>query len=177
MAASALHGVTFVDLYAKYPRFDINVDDEQRLLLEHEALVFQFPLFWYSTPSLLKEWQDLVLEYGFAYGGGGDKLAGKLFVAACSAGGPPESYATGGFNQLELRDLLAPLEATINLCQMRFLPPFALFSSLRAEKEGRLAAWVASYRSLLEALRDERLDEDSCRLSGLLSPDNLPIKG
>jgi len=115
-----------------------------------------------------------VLEYGFAYGGGGDKLAGKLFLAVCSAGGPADSYRSGGFNKFSLRDLLSPLEATVNLCQMRFLPPLALFSSLRAEEEGRLTPWVSAYRSLLEALRDGRLSDDAHHHAGLLTPD-MPV--
>lgn len=70
-AAERVAGITFVDLYAEYPRFDIDVEREQQRLLDHDVILFQFPVFWYSTPSLLKEWQDLVLEHGFAYGAGG----------------------------------------------------------------------------------------------------------
>jgi putative NADPH-quinone reductase len=65
-AARAIEGVTFVDLYGEYPRHNINIDKEQERLVNHDVIVFQFPLFWYSTPSLIKEWEDLVLEYGFA---------------------------------------------------------------------------------------------------------------
>jgi glutathione-regulated potassium-efflux system ancillary protein KefG len=36
-------------------------------------------LYWYSTPAILKEWQDLVLEHVFAYGHEGTKLHGKIF--------------------------------------------------------------------------------------------------
>ena len=67
-AAARIDGITFVDLYADYPRFDIDVNVEQQRLLDHDVILFQFPLFWYSTPSIVKEWQDLVLEHGFAYG-------------------------------------------------------------------------------------------------------------
>src|SRR3954466_682289 len=76
-AAMRIEGVTFVDLYAEYPRFEINIDREQSRLREHDAIIFQFPVYWYSTPALLKEWQDLVLEYGFAYGPEGQALGGK----------------------------------------------------------------------------------------------------
>ena len=70
--------LTFVDLYQEYPRYDINVDREQERLLNHDVIIFQHPLFWYSTPSIIKEWIDLVLEHGFAFGSGGDKLKIKL---------------------------------------------------------------------------------------------------
>ena len=85
--AATLEGITFVDLYADYPRFKVNIDIEQQRLLAHDVIVLQFPVYWYSTPSLLKEWQDLVLEYGFAYGPGGDKLASKLCLLAVTAAG------------------------------------------------------------------------------------------
>jgi putative NADPH-quinone reductase len=71
--AAKIDSITFVDLYHDYPRYDIDVNVEQRRLLEHDVVLIQFPLFWYSTPSIIKEWQDLVLEHGFAYGSGGDR--------------------------------------------------------------------------------------------------------
>ena len=73
-ACQAVEGVTAVDLYYEYPTYNINIDREQQRLLDHDVIVFQFPLYWYSTPSILKEWQDLVLEYGFAYGHDGTAL-------------------------------------------------------------------------------------------------------
>ena len=73
-ASAKLEGVTVLDLYAEYPDFVIDVEREQARLREHDIIVFQFPLYWYSVPALLKGWQDLVLEYGFAYGSGGEAL-------------------------------------------------------------------------------------------------------
>ena len=52
-SAQAVTGITRVDLYAEYPRFDIDVDREQQRLLDHDVVLFQFPMFWYSTPSLI----------------------------------------------------------------------------------------------------------------------------
>ena len=45
-AANGVDGVTHVDLYAEYPRHDIDIDREQTRLLEHQVIVLQFPLFW-----------------------------------------------------------------------------------------------------------------------------------
>ncbi len=153
-----LTGVTVVDLYALYPRFKIDVEAEQQRLKEHDVVVFQFPLHWYSTPALLKEWQDLVLEHGFAYGYKGTHLAGKLCLLAITAGGAEQAYSNDGVNQFPIRTLLSPLEQTANLCQMRFLPPLVLFSSLVASQDERAAQHVAKYQRVLEALRDEKLD-------------------
>lgn len=156
--ARGVAGVTFADLYAEYPRFEIDIDREQARLAAHDVLIFQHPIYWYSTPSLLKEWQDLVLEYGWAYGVGGTELAGKIFLCAVTAGGPKEAYTPTGHHRFPLRDLLSPLEQTANLCGMTYLPPFALFATRRAAEGAALALHAARYRRLLEALRDGRLD-------------------
>lgn len=160
-AAGAIENVTAVDLYAEYPDFDINIDREQSRLIEHDVIIFQFPLYWYSTPSLLKEWQDLVLEYGFAYGKGGDKLAGKIFLAAVSAAGSEAAYQDAGDNLFTIRELLRPLEQTAHLCQMIYLPPFVLFRSRSARSEDRLTPHLARWRQLLTGLRDADADLDA----------------
>lgn len=107
-AARSVNGVTVNDLYEIYPDFHIDVEREQALLLEHEIVVFQHPLLWYSTPSLLKEWQDLVLQHGWAYGSEGSALAGKRLVSVISTGGKEESYREGGYNRFVKRNFRRP---------------------------------------------------------------------
>ncbi|MDN4524891.1 NAD(P)H-dependent oxidoreductase [Fictibacillus fluitans] len=116
--------VTVHNLYAAYPDGKISAEREQELLLAHDRIVFQFPLYWYSSPALLKEWQDVVLAYGWAYGSEGTKLHGKEFMLAISTGGPEEAYQAGGYNQYSLNELLKPFQATANLTGMRYLPVF-----------------------------------------------------
>ncbi len=98
------------------------MEREQELLLAHDRIVFQFPLYWYSSPALLKEWQDVVLTYGWAYGAEGTKLHGREFMLAISTGGPEEAYQAGGYNNYSLSELLKPFQATANLTGMRYLP-------------------------------------------------------
>ena len=174
--AKKVDEVTHVDLYAEYPRFDINQDREQQRLLDHDVVVFQFPLFWYSTPSILKEWQDLVLEHGFAYGAGGDRLAGKRMLLAISAAGPEEAYCADGYQHFDLRTFLRPLEQTANLCKMIFLPPYVLYGSLKAPDAGVVAPHAQGFAQLLEALRDDRLDVGKAGPNEVLGYDNLPIR-
>ncbi|PYE26435.1 Kef-type potassium/proton antiporter accessory protein (CPA2 family) [Rhizobium sp. PP-CC-3A-592] len=173
--ARLLDGVTFVDLYAEYPRFNIDIDAEQARLVAHDVIIFQFPIYWYSVPALLKEWQDLVLEYGFAYGQSGSKLAGKLFLPVVTTGGAQDAYREEGSNHFRLRTLLSPLEQTASLCGMRFLPPFALFSAHDSAADGRGDLHIAAYLRLLSALRDETLDLDAVSRLELLDDDLLFI--
>jgi putative NADPH-quinone reductase len=173
--AKSVDGVTFVDLYAEYPTFNIDIDLEQARLLEHDAIVFQFPIYWYSTPSLMKEWEDLVLEYGFAYGHNGDKLKDKIFFPVVTAGGPQDAYGVAGRNNFTLRTLLSPLEQTANLCHMRYIPPMVLFSAHDSNTDGRAEHHLAAYRTLLEALRDDRFHLERAIRAELLDHQNLPI--
>ncbi|EHI9302046.1 flavodoxin family protein [Vibrio vulnificus] len=157
-AAQAVDGVTCVDLYAEYPQFDINIDKEQARLLEHDVIVFQFPLYWYSTPALLKEWQDLVLEYGFAYGTDGTALQDKLMLCVVSAGGKEEAYKAEGYNHFTIRQLLAPIEQMAALTSMHYLPPFAIFGARTALEENRIDQHVERYVTLLQAFVEDRVN-------------------
>jgi putative NADPH-quinone reductase len=168
-AAQAIDGITCVDLYGEYPDYRINIDREQQRLREHDVIIFQFPLYWYSTPSILKEWQDLVLEYGFAYGAQGTALHGKKFLCAITAGGSEKAYHADGFNHFTIRELLQPLEQTANLTGMRYLPPFALFGSRTASEEGRVSEHVERWRQLLTRLQADGIDPEQYQGCNILN--------
>jgi glutathione-regulated potassium-efflux system ancillary protein KefG len=157
-AVRGLEGVTVNDLYEEYPTLAIDVRREQRLLVEHDAVVFQHPFYWYSVPAILKEWQDLVLEHGWAYGPGGEQLRGKVAFHAITTGGPADAYRRDGVNRFTVRELLAPCEQTARLCGMRFLAPFVVHAALRLSSPADLAPHQSAYRRVLEAVRDGRLD-------------------
>jgi putative NADPH-quinone reductase len=175
-AAQELDGITRVDLYAENPRMDIDVDREQARLLEHDVILFQFPLFWYSTPAIIKEWQDLVLEHGFAYGAGGDKLTGKTLMLAITAAGPTEAYSHEGYQRFPLRTFLTPLQQTAHLCGMRFATPYVLHASLRAPSDGAVEPHALGYLKLLGAIRDNRFDFDKAAAQDIITHDTLPIR-
>lgn len=174
--ARDLGGTTFVDLYAEYPRFEIDIDAEQQRLLDHDVVVIQCPLFWYSTPSIVKEWQDLVLEQGFAYGKDSDRLKGKTMLLALSAAGPESAYSDEGYQRFPLRTFLTPLEQTARLCKMQFTAPYVLYESLRAGESGALDEHVAGYRRLLEALRDDAYDFEAADAVDIVAANTLPLR-
>ncbi|MEZ9863802.1 NAD(P)H-dependent oxidoreductase [Vibrio breoganii] len=159
-AAKKISGITCVDLYSEYPRYDIDIEREQQRLLDHDVIIFQFPLYWYSTPSILKEWQDLVLEYGFAYGHEGTAIQGKQFFCAITAGGKEDAYQTDGYNHYTIRELLHPIEQTAALTGLNYWAPFVLFGSRTALEEGRVDEHVKSWKQLLEALVEGCVDEN-----------------
>lgn len=174
--AASIDGISYVDLYRDYPRYDVNVEIEQQRLLDHDIVLFQFPMFWYSTPSIIKEWQDLVLEHGFAYGAGGDKLSGKRLQLAVTAAGPEEAYTEAGYQHYPVRTFLTPLEQTARLCHMHFSAPYVLYSALRAPGAGLVQPHVDGYRRLIEAIRDDRYDFDAAEALDVVGFDTIPAR-
>ena len=109
-AIEGLDGVTIVDLYAEYPDFAIDVAREQQRLLAHDVIVLQHPFYWYSSPAIIKEWQDLVLENGWAYGPGGTQARRALPDVAISTGGSEAAYHHEGRNRFEIDRAAEPLQ-------------------------------------------------------------------
>ncbi|MBL4789674.1 MAG: NAD(P)H-dependent oxidoreductase [Kordiimonadaceae bacterium] len=125
--ANKLNHVATRDLYELYPNLSIDVDAEHEAILRADVLVFLFPVFWFSAPSLLKEWMDTVLTNGFAYGDGGTALEGKKFMLAVSSGGSAESYTSVGLHGAEIETYLAPFYQTARYCKMDLTEPFISF--------------------------------------------------
>ena len=161
-AVKGIKGVYLHDLYQEYPDFHIDVEKEQELLLQHDVIIFHHPFFWYSTPAILKEWQDLVLEHGWAYGSQGNSLKGKVFLNVITTGGKEIAYHSEGYNHFSVRQLLAPLEQTANLCKMIFLAPFIVHGTHSITPED-ISRYKTDYVELIHALQENRVDIDMAR--------------
>ena len=123
-----------------------DVKAEQEKLLWADAVILQFPLWWYTMPAILKGWVDRVYAYGFAYGVGehSDKrwrdrfgegtLAGKRAMLLVTTGGWEEHYSARGVNG-PIDDLLFPINHGI-LYYPGFdvLPPFVVYSADRLDE-------------------------------------------
>jgi glutathione-regulated potassium-efflux system ancillary protein KefG len=158
-AAEGLGGITIRIMYDLYPDFHIDILEEQKILLEHDVVVWQHPFYWYSSPSLLKEWIDIVLQHGFAYGRDGKALAGKKVLSAITSGGRREVYQEGGIRKYSINQLLAPFEQTVKLCNMDYLPPFMVHGTHMLDEDGIRKAGL-EYQRVLSALRDDLFEKD-----------------
>lgn len=146
-----LDGIEFHDLYESYPKKIIDIQAEKRRLAEHDTLVLQYPLHWYQPPSLLKEWMDLVLQFGWAYGPGGDKLSGKSMHLAISAGGSEAAYSGQGMHADPLGVFLRPMEQSAHICSMTFGLPFIVHDAVHVSEDA-LELAAEDYRDYLYAL-------------------------
>ena len=149
--------ITFNDLYEEYFDFTIDVKREQELLLQHDIIVFHHPFYWYSTPALLKQWQDLVLEHGWAYGSKGTALVGKTLMNVITTGGSSEAYTSESFNGHTVRDFLLPIEQTARLCGMNYLPPFLIQGTHRLTEQ-EIIARSDEFGKALDFLSSQPLD-------------------
>ncbi|MCE9669865.1 NAD(P)H-dependent oxidoreductase [Myxococcus stipitatus] len=145
---------------------------EQRKLLWAQAVIFQFPLWWFSMPAILKGWVDRVFAYGFAYGVGthegerwGDRygegtLAGRRAMLSVTIGGREPHYSDRGVNGA-LDDILFPIHHGVLFYPgMEVLPPFALFHSDRLHAE--------QWPSIAESF--------TARLDGLFTDAPIPFR-
>jgi glutathione-regulated potassium-efflux system ancillary protein KefG len=156
-AVQSLDFVTVNDLYEQYPTFDVDVDREQALLLRHQYVILQHPFYWYSAPPLLKQWLDLVLEHGWAYGQQGNALAGKKMLSVITTGARQDSYTQTGRHGYGVRQFLLPFEQTARLCNMTYLPPFIIHGSLRMTSQ-EVQRYAQQYRTALTLLASDQLD-------------------
>jgi glutathione-regulated potassium-efflux system ancillary protein KefF len=151
-AVQNLAGVGVRSLYDRYPDFAIDVEQEQKALLEAELVVWQHPLYWYTVPALLKHWFEKVLARGWAYGAGGTALVGKRCLWVTTTGSDAGGYAPNGMHGHEFEAFVPVVKQTALFCGMRWEEPLIVHG---AHKIGdlTLAELAATYRARLERVR------------------------
>lgn len=136
---------------------------EQEKLRWADTVIFQFPLWWFSMPAIMKGWFDRVYTLGFGYGVGehsdkrwGDRygegsLAGKRAMLMVTTGGWESHYAPRGING-SVEDLLFPIHhGMLFYPGMDVLPPFLVYQS-RSMGEERFAAVSKALAQRLDTL-------------------------
>ncbi len=129
-----------------------DIADEIEKLLWCDLLILNFPIFWFSTPAILKGWIDRVLISGVTYGGkrfydrGG--LAGRKAMVTVTLGGRPHMFGENGVHG-PLEDMLRPLlRGTLYYTGLSVLPPFVAWHVPYISDDDRKAYLVAYERRL-----------------------------
>ncbi|MGL4643122.1 MAG: NAD(P)H-dependent oxidoreductase [Vagococcus fluvialis] len=109
---------------------------EKEFLKEVDRIIFQFPMYWYSAPFLLKRWLDEVFDDSLIENGLKKKELGLVVTMGLSQ----EDFAAGRSEKFTLSEIFRPFEALANKCQMTYLPifPVALFSYLSEVNKKKL---------------------------------------
>ncbi len=147
-AVRDIPGVEVNDLYERYPDFHIDVHREQEVLRGIDLLVVQHPFYWYSAPAMFKQWQDTVLEHGFAFGKNGNALHGKDWLSVVTVGQSQAAYLPDGHNRYSVSDLMKPFDCAARHCGMNYLEPIVIHGAAHLG-DAELADWVEIYRRRL----------------------------
>lgn len=120
-----------------------------------DLLILNFPVFWFSTPAILKGWIDRVLISGLTYGGkrfydrGG--LLGKRAMITITLGGRPHMFGEGAIHG-PLEDMLRHLlRGTLYYTGMSVLPPFVAWHVPYISDEAR-REYLRAYKHILNNL-------------------------
>ena len=157
-----LDGLEVADLTQLYPNAQIDLAAERERLLRADKLIFQFPLYWYSTPPILKQWQDAVLTPIFYLEPDTAALMrGLPILAATTTGGPPASYEPGALT-MTINELFAPLRATARKCGFIWHNPFAVHD-VRNIDDTELRRASETYRAIVLSLPTRQKLSDSSK--------------
>jgi NAD(P)H dehydrogenase (quinone) len=128
---------------------------EQEKLRRADLVIFQFPVWWFGMPGILKGWADRVFARGFAYLAGRKydtgMFRGKLAMVATTTGTSADTYAPDGIDG-DILTVLWPLHnGLLRYCGFDVLPPFVAYMPGRvspAQREGYLAAYRQRLREI-----------------------------
>jgi NAD(P)H dehydrogenase (quinone) len=124
---------------------------EHQLLSDADLIIFQFPLWWYSMPALLKGYIDRVFSMGWAYGGG-QALAGKKILVSMTTGAP--DFAWTEEKRGTIKDIFKHLfVGTFGLCGMQALEPFIVYGAKRQTEQDKLSIIEHYKKRLTELMR------------------------
>lgn len=123
-----------------------DITAEQEKLRWADTVIFQFPLWWFSMPAIMKGWVERVYAYGFAYGVGehsdshwGDRygegnMSGKRAMLMVTTGGWEPHYSPRGING-SLDDLLFPIHhGILHYPGFTVLPPLVFYRTGRTDE-------------------------------------------
>ncbi len=151
--------LTFHDLYEVYPDFEIDILQEKTLVDKQDLIIWQYPMYWYSAPALLKQWIDLVLDYEWVYGKGENILKGKKLLQVVTVGADRENYCSRGREKYSVSEFLRPYSQVAQMCGMEYLPPYVIYGA-RVQGKSRLEQQATYYAKFIRHILENKIDRD-----------------
>lgn len=138
--------------------FEPTLQAQMDKLVWADLLIFQFPLWWFGMPAILKGWVDRVFAYGFAYGGGRvfetGAFRGKRALLCVTVGAPMSAFGDQG-RQVEFRTMMRPYwRGMFQFVGMDALEPQVFFRAGSSEEADRIAE-IERYQSRLRKIFEE----------------------
>lgn len=138
--------------------FSEEIESEIRKIEWCELMIWQFPLWWFGLPAVLKGWVDRVLAMGRAYGGRqiyqSGVFRGKRALLSLTTGGPEDAYRKGGFNG-DITAILRPIQrGMLQFVGFDVLEPQIVYGPVRMTDEQRKQE-LAAYAVRLQGITRE----------------------
>ncbi len=138
--------------------FSEEIESEIKKIEWCDLMIWQFPLWWFGLPAVLKGWVDRVFAMGRTYGGGriyqSGVFRGKRAMLSLTTGGPEDAYRKGGFNG-NIAAILRPIQrGVLQFVGFDVLAPHIVYGPTRMTDEQRRQALMA-YADRLQAIRQE----------------------
>ncbi|CAN7772596.1 NAD(P)H-dependent oxidoreductase [Variovorax sp. LjRoot290] len=126
---------------------------EQDRIVAADVLLFQFPLWWYAVPAILKGWADRVLAEGFAFTQDAlfedGLLRGKRAMIAVTTGGTQQELYDDRRHTGTIEEFLKPFTGgVLSFVGLEVLPAFVAYAPASLSPEGR-EAQLGDYRAHL----------------------------
>lgn len=122
--------VDIVNLMELYPDFNIDVNKEQSRVKDADVIVFQFPFWWYGSPSIMHRYVEDVFSHGFAFGSTGTALHGKKIIFSFTIGASEDAYSKDGFQHYDINAFMPGFRNMASLCGLEFLDPIYSFGMM-----------------------------------------------
>jgi len=142
--------------------FSEEIESEIRKIEWCELMIWQFPLWWFGLPAVLKGWVDRVLAMGRTYGGGriyqSGVFCGKRALLSLTTGGPEDAYRKGGFNG-DITAILRPIQrGMLQFVGFDVLEPQIVYGPVRLTDEQRKQQLAAYAVRLQQLARESPID-------------------
>lgn len=123
-----------------------------------DLMIWQFPLWWFGLPAVLKGWVDRVFAMGRTYGGGrfyeDGVFRGKRAFLSLTTGGAVAAYERGGFNG-DIEVVLRPIQrGMLRFVGFQVLAPNIVFGPAHQSDE-ELRTALGAYAKRLRCIESE----------------------
>lgn len=125
-----------------------NIAEEQKIVEGHDSLVLQFPIYWFSCPSVMKKWLDEVVSLGWAFGEGDEFLNKKIAIGA-SFGVSRENLSRNGSYRYSPDEIFIPFETSCTYAGAKFVGYHGFYGAEHDPKAEDIEANAKEYVSFL----------------------------
>lgn len=142
--------------------FADEVEQEQQKVEWCDLMIWQFPLWWFSVPGILKGWVDRVFAMGRFYGAGRlyeqGVFSGKKALLSLTTGGEEAAYSPGGFNG-DIINMLKPIHRGIfRFTGWSVLHPHIVWGPARIGQEARTQELDKWKKRLLQLVDEQPVE-------------------